>query len=160
MKKNKEIQEKVMDKIITKIEAGKFTWQKPWKNGILPMNYHSKKPYQGINFLFTFAADFESPFYLTFNQVKELKGFVKKDSEGTPIIFYKQLEKINIVEGTEKKEFIPLLKTFTVFNENQIEGIECETEMFMGAAALFGLGVGGGSGGVGVGGTTFFLAAC
>lgn len=134
MKKNIEIQEKVMDKIITKIEAGKFTWQKPWKNGILPMNYHSKKPYQGINFLCTFAADFESPFYLTFNQVKELKGFVKKDSEGTPIIFYKQLEKTNTAQvaekgeakgaGTEKKEFIPLLKTFTVFNENQIEGIE------------------------------------
>lgn len=123
MKKNADIQEKVMDKIIAKIEAGKFTWKKPWSSGILPMNYHSKKPYQGINFLFTFSADFESPFYLTFNQVKELKGHVKKDSEGTPIIFYKQHEKTNIVEGAEKKEFIPILRSFTVFNENQIEGV-------------------------------------
>jgi antirestriction protein ArdC len=123
MKTNADIQQKVMDKIIAKIEAGKFTWKKPWSNGILPMNYQSKKPYQGINFLFTFAADFESPFYLTYNQVKELKGYVRKDSEGTPIIFYKQLEKTNIVEGKEKKEFIPILKSFTVFNENQIEGV-------------------------------------
>lgn len=71
------------------------------------------------------AADergFDSPYWLTFKQAKELGGNVRKGEKGTQIIYYTLWEKKD--KETEEVEKIPMVKTFTVFNANQIDGID------------------------------------
>jgi len=123
--KNSDVIEKVTDKIIAKMESGKLSWNKPWTAGCLPQNFISKKAYRGWNLFSTMFNEFESPYYLTFNQIRKLGGSVKKGSVGTPIVFWSKLNKATKDENDEKvnKSFM-LVKDFTVFNDEQIEGID------------------------------------
>lgn len=122
---NKETIEKVTDKLIARMESGNLSWNKPWKAGALPQNYASKHVYTGWNMFVTLFSGFSSPYYLTFDQVKKLGGTVKKGEKGLPIIFWKKFTKEVINEKGEKetKRFF-IAKDWTVFNAEQIEGIE------------------------------------
>ncbi|KJG12755.1 DNA primase, partial [Photobacterium iliopiscarium] len=62
-----------------------------------------------------------SPYWLTYKQAAELGGNVIKGQKGTEIIFYKTWEKKN-EQGEDEK--IPMLRSFVVFNLDQIENIE------------------------------------
>lgn len=126
--KNSDVIEKITDKIIEKMESGKLSWNKPWTAGAMPQNFISKKAYRGWNLFATMFNEFESPYYLTFNQVKKLKGSIKKGSVGTPIVFWSPLNKTTKDENNEnvKKSFL-LAKSYTVFNAEQIEGIDFGT---------------------------------
>ena len=83
-----------------------------------------------MNLMFTMFSGYDSPYSLTMNQVNKLKGKVIKGETGTPIIFWK-LKDILVTEKdseldhlVEKRKTIRLLRYFTVFNAEQIEGIE------------------------------------
>ena len=56
-----------------------------------PRNFSTGRPYRGINVMLLWSSCYSSPFWLTFNQAKELKGTVRKGEKGTQIVFYKQL---------------------------------------------------------------------
>lgn len=122
--KNEAIYQLVTDRIVAKMEQGVIPWQKPWTS-TAPQNFISKKPYRGINLWLTIMNDFQSPYYLTFNQIKALKGTLKKGSKGTPIVFWniKKKEQTDANGNAEVKTF-PLLRYYTVFNAEQIEGID------------------------------------
>ena len=116
----------VTDQIITALEKGVKPWQCPWNNssiGELPQNFISKKEYSGLNILLLWIASVEknltSRYWLTYKQIVDLGGSVK-GQKGTKIIFYKTLEKENEAGQVEK---IPMLKNYTVFNADQVEGI-------------------------------------
>lgn len=51
----------------------------------------NKKAYRGINALLLNNLDYEYPLYLTFLQVKELGGFIKKGSKSIEVIYWKAL---------------------------------------------------------------------
>lgn len=122
---NKETIEKVTDKIIEKIEAGKVNWNKPWNAGAMPQNYVSKRAYRGWNLFVTLFSEFESPYYLTFNQIKKLGGTIKKGSKGLPIIFWKNFKKeVKKEDGTKETKSFLIAKDWTVFNAEQVEGID------------------------------------
>lgn len=123
--KNSEVIEKVTNKIIEKMESGNLNWNKPWNAGVLPQNFISKKAYRGWNLFTTLFSGFESPYYLTFNQVKKLGGSIKKGSKGTSIIFWNKINKAvkDETEETKNKQFL-LVKEYVVFNAEQIEGID------------------------------------
>lgn len=116
----------VTDQIIEALEKGVKPWQCPWNNssiGELPKNFISKKEYSGLNILLLWIASVEknltSRYWLTYKQIVDLGGSVK-GQKGTKIIFYKTLEKENELGEVEK---IPMLKNYTVFNADQVEGI-------------------------------------
>ncbi len=118
--------EVITDRIIAKMEEGYIPWKKPWKFQV-PRNFVSRKQYHGINLLMLTMNEFSSPYWLTFRQAKELGGYVKKREQGTPIMFWKLIERTeeNTAEGQEQeKTYIPCLQYYTVFNLDQTEGIK------------------------------------
>ena len=124
------IYQTVTDRIISSLKAGVTPWEKPWKaprfaGGPFPRNFHTGKPYRGINVLLLWSSDYSSPFWLTFKQAQELKGYVRKGETGTPIVFYKQLpEDKKADENKEEDERAPfLLCHYTVFNVEQCDGL-------------------------------------
>ncbi|WP_039065526.1 ArdC-like ssDNA-binding domain-containing protein, partial [Shigella boydii] len=67
---------------------------------------------------------FQDERWLTYKQAQELGGQVRKGEHGTTAIFYKTLEKEDEDGEIEK---IPMLKAFTVFNVEQIDGLSIES---------------------------------
>lgn len=63
---------------------------------------------------------------MTYKQAQAVGGQVRKGEHGTTAIFYRTLEKEN--EDGEIDQ-IPMLKTFTVFNVEQIDGLPLTTEV-------------------------------
>lgn len=67
--------------IMEKLQSGKAPWRQTWNDFGPARNYVSKKPYRGINALILNNMEFEYPLYLSFLQVKELGGYIKKGSK-------------------------------------------------------------------------------
>jgi antirestriction protein ArdC len=119
-----DIYEMVTNLMIERLEKGVIPWQMPWKAETgLPQNMVHRKVYKGFNFwlLLTVADKFGSPFFLTFNQVKELGGHILKGEKGFPVVFWKILDK---EEKDGSIDHFPFLRYYTVFNLEQTEGIE------------------------------------
>lgn len=126
--------DEIVQKVITSIEKNETgIWSKGWIGGGLPSNYASKTTYSGFNIISLMVMQEEENYtsnnWLTFNQIKKIKGAkLKKGSTSTPVFFFKILEKKETVDGVEKISKIPLLKFYYVFNLDQVEGIEIGTE--------------------------------
>lgn len=121
----------VTDNIIRALESGVKPWVCPWTcNGVasgLPANFSTGTAYSGINIMLLWSSAAEQgytdPRWLTYKQAAEQGGQVRKGEHGTTIIYYKMLEKENEAGETEH---IPMLKTFTVFNVQQIDNLAVE----------------------------------
>lgn len=132
----------ITDRIIEGLEKGKMPWKKTWTNDplLMPQNYLSKKIYNGLNLLLLAFNDYEVPFYLTFNQIKELGGSLKKGSKSTPITYWNfsyfipnatgELVKISPEDArarhAKKLPVIvkPFLRYYNVFNIENVENID------------------------------------
>jgi antirestriction protein ArdC len=123
MSKNSQTIESITEKMIAKMEQGNLVWNKPWKGNMLPQNYNSKKAYKGWNLFATLFSGFESPYWLTANQIKQLGG--SWSGQGTLITFWSinKYEKKNDKGETEEKNSF-LLKYYYVWNAEQITGID------------------------------------
>ena len=111
----------VLDRLVADIEAGKNPWKKSWKGGGLPSNGATKRTYRGINTLILWLEaqekSYASQSWATFKQWAGQQRFVRKGEKGTPILFWKVLEK---GEGADKTRF-PMLRVSWVFNEAQLD---------------------------------------
>jgi len=124
--------EEITNRIIEAIESGNvLPWEKSWvdaqgQSGI-PLRSNGEE-YQGINVLLLTIErmfhGYKSNAWMTFNQANKLCGRVIKGSNSTSICKFTHF-KIEEEDGNGKKveKFIPLLKTFNVFNCDQIEGL-------------------------------------
>lgn len=157
-----EIYQMITDKMIELIkQANDKDYKKKWsakaygKGYTLPFNFVTKKMYRGVNrFLLTGFEPLENPFFLTFKQVNDLKGKVKKGSVGYEVVYFTQLylyqdtkKKIDI-SSYDKAKFVamlaskgiaiddpddfslPILKYYKVFNGKDIEGIDFDLANF------------------------------
>lgn len=113
----------ITDRIAGLLEKGVIPWQKPWQGGEqMPRNLVSKRDYRGVNVFLLQAMMYQSPFWLTYNQARELGGHVKKGERACPVVFWKRLQ----VDDTGKpagKKIIPFLRYYSVFNVAQCEDI-------------------------------------
>jgi antirestriction protein ArdC len=118
----------VTERMIALLEAGVSPWRKPWSGGDSPRNLISKKPYRGVNTLLLGSTSFASPYWLTFNQVQQLGGRVKKGAKSELVIFWKFSEsQKGMDEGSSEpstKRRPPLLRYYRVFNVEQTVGLE------------------------------------
>jgi len=114
------VYEIVTARILESLAMGVVPWRKPWSTDT-PRNLVSGREYRGVNVLLLQANAFESPWWLTFKQAKDLRGTVKRGEKGTPIVFWKVTEEEQS-NGSVSKGFV--LRYFTVFNIAQTEGIE------------------------------------
>ncbi|MBR8536651.1 DUF1738 domain-containing protein [Carboxylicivirga sediminis] len=118
--KSFDIYETVTNLIIQRLENGVIPWAMPWKaSNSIPRNLISKKPYRGFNFWYLLSFNFERPYFLTFNQVKQLGASIKKGSKSFMVIFWKLLE---VTKDGEMEE-IPMLRYYRVFHVDDVEGI-------------------------------------
>lgn len=120
----------ISDRLLQIIQtSGKLPWVKEWKGGKAnaPMNGFTKRSYDpfGINFFLLSNAPYSSPYWLTYKQVGEMGGNVRKGEKGWPVVFWKisNYEQTKDNGDTIQKTF-PLLRYYTVFNAEQCEGIE------------------------------------
>jgi len=111
----------ITDQIIAKLEEGKVPWQKPWNGSSTPTNYVSNKPYRGINAFLLSMSTYQSNFWLTFNQAKELGGTVKKGEKSTLVVFWKEVNKKG--NNDDENESYQMLRYYRIFNIDQCENV-------------------------------------
>lgn len=123
--------QKITDKVIEAMEAGQVPWQKPWKSiqGEWPTSLQTGKPYRGINVwllsIESMLHGYSSPYWVTFKQAKERGGNVRKGEKATEVVLWKPISKeIENEEGEVEERKTWLLRSFSVFNLDQTEGIE------------------------------------
>ncbi|BBD10107.1 ArdC family protein [Desulfovibrio ferrophilus] len=119
------VYELVTNRILSIMEENKeLPWHKPWAGGSAgrPMSFHSQKAYRGVNVFLLTACGFASPYWLTFKQTQARGGNVMKGQKGCPVVFFKWFKTRDRETGLEKE--IPMLRYYTVFNAEQIEGID------------------------------------
>jgi len=117
-----DVYEMVTNLIIERMEVGVVPWQMPWKtSGGMPRNLVSKKTYRGFNFWYLLSFGFENPSFLTFNQVKDLGGSIKKGSKSYQVVFWKMLDIENKPDDTGK---VPMLRYYRIFHIDSVEGID------------------------------------
>lgn len=107
------------------LEKGVVPWHKPWAGGFnAPRNLVSGKEYRGVNVFMLASMGYENPYWLSFKQVKDLGGNVRRGEKATPAIFWKRhsIAEENGEETTVKQVLV--LRYYNVFNVSQCEGIE------------------------------------
>lgn len=116
-----DIYQMVTDLIIQRLEAGVIPWQMPWKtSGAMPRNLISKKAYRGFNFWYLLSFGFENPWFLTFNQIKNLGGSIIKGSKSHQVVFFKMREYTK--DGVTEE--VPMLRYYRIFHIDCVEGID------------------------------------
>ncbi|NPV10599.1 MAG: DUF1738 domain-containing protein [Ignavibacteria bacterium] len=118
--KRKELFEYIINSIKANFEKGTIPWRKPWKVGV-PMNFITRRPYNGINYILLSLTSFPSPYFLTYLQCQNLNGKVLKNSKGFPIVYWKHHEVDYFDDETnqEQTKVVSIYKVSYVFNISQ-----------------------------------------
>ena len=137
-------------KFIDQLAKGTVPWRKPWSPapGIALHNYNSKRPYRGINTLLLaieqIDKQYSSPAWTTYNGALKALGWdgeggragaaawraanpgkgVRKGEKGTHIVLWKPIQVDDKTTGEKKQVWFSRL--FSVFNTDQIDGIDWE----------------------------------
>lgn len=128
-----DIYARVTNKILADLEQGNLTWRKPWNSEQMagqvmrPLRWNNI-PYTGINTLMLWGTAAEKgyalPYWMTFKQAANLKANVCKGEKGEQVVYADRLTREEeSPNGETKINHIPFLKTYTVFNASQIEGL-------------------------------------
>ena len=123
----------ITQQIIDQLETGVRPWLKPWnaQHAAGPISRplrHNAIPYSGINILLLWSTAAErgylSPYWLTFKQAKELGASVRKGEHSAPVVYASTFSKTEEnKQGEAVARQIPFLKTYHVFNADQIDGL-------------------------------------
>lgn len=110
--------ELVVDRLIQAIERGLVPWRRPWTT---PMNLVTGKLYRGINYLMLATCDHPDPRFLTYLQAEKLGGHVKRGERGYPVTKWRFPTDAELEQKPDAKPFV---RSYTVFNLNQCEGLD------------------------------------
>ena len=126
-----DIHQQITDQILAAMEQARSTGRRLWDSQpSLPLNLTTGKPYSGVNILILWAAGlghgYTSPYWLTYKQAADMGGQVKKGEHGTRLVFYKPWESQETNRDTGETETTrgAVIKAFTAFNLDQIDGIK------------------------------------
>jgi antirestriction protein ArdC len=129
----------VTNHIIAELEAGRVPWVQPWgrsgsASAALPHNGLTGRAYSGINILILWGAVIEAGWpsqgWLTFRQALEAGGNVRKGERGTTVVYADRFipkgEAERVSRDGGEARAVAFLKSFTVFNVAQCEGLREE----------------------------------
>ena len=80
----REVREKIMDLL----EQGVAPWRQTWSSYGLARNYVSGKTYNGINKILMNNTIHSIPYFMSFKQVKALKGKIKKGAKADHAYYF------------------------------------------------------------------------
>lgn len=117
----------VTDQIIEALENGVAPWRKPWtvEGPTFPLR-HCGTPYKGMNVILLWLAAHKEGYtgshWLTFNQVRKYGGRLENaKGKGVKVVFYKPLKVKDKATGEDR--VIPMLRSYTVFNQDLCKGL-------------------------------------
>ena len=121
-KKKIDIEQQVTDQLIAQLGAGTGQWKKSWASlgGDLPTRFTGQH-YKGINLFILAMQDRGNPNWLTYKQAKSVGGQVRGGEKGTTIVFFKPFKTKDRETGEDIT--IPFMRSYTVFNAEQIDGL-------------------------------------
>lgn len=129
-----DIYSRITNQIIASLDAGIKPWTQPWAAGHAagpvsrPLRHNGER-YSGINVLVLWATATErgygAPLWMTFKQALALGGCVRKGEKGAPVVYASAINRTETDErtGEDVERNIPFLKSYTVFNIEQIDGL-------------------------------------
>lgn len=122
------VYETVTERLISALEGGRIPWRQPWKasadGGSLPFNRTSGKLYRGINIWLLGCSPYSSSAWMTYKQAQEMGAQVRKGEKGSPVVFWKFDREKDAETG--KAHSSVLMRQYTVFNVDQIDGLPQE----------------------------------
>lgn len=125
----------ITNELIAIIARGVLPWQKPWIAGQSnqPLR-HNGEPYQGVNnFLLTMRTmleGFTSPYWMTMPQANALDARIRKGSKSAIVVYYGTTQqdtddpKDHTPDSENDPKTIPFMKSYRVFNADQIDGLD------------------------------------
>ncbi len=132
-----DLYDRVTAQIISSLESGVRPWFKPWSAGhaegriTRPLRCNGV-PYQGINVLILWGAamdrGYSSPSWFTFKQALEVGAHVRKGEKGNLVVYASKITRTGTDEqtGEVSERDIPFLKSYTVFNAEQLDGLPAQ----------------------------------
>lgn len=115
------VYQKITDEVVEQLRAGVIPWERPFVNNFKgAINYVSRRPYSLLNTMLLRR----SGEYLTFNQIQALGGRVKAGAKAEFVVFFKQVERTEVIDGETVEKGFPLLRYYNVFHIDDVEGIE------------------------------------
>jgi antirestriction protein ArdC len=124
----RDLYQEITDRIIAELSAGTAPWVRPWvqsePHSGMPYNLSTGRAYRGINTLLLGLQSYPRQAWLTYKQAADMGAYVRKGETGSPIVFYKACTvRDRSSDDSNATKTFPLLKTFTVFNVAQIDGL-------------------------------------
>ena len=128
-KERRDLYEEVSAAIIEQLDAGHIPWERPWRAGVDPhRNPITGTVYRGINPMLleigALRGGFSDRRWVTFKQCKGAGGTVRTGERGTMIVFYRPI--VIKDKETGEKRSIFMLRHYTVFNVEQVDGLKLE----------------------------------
>ena len=143
LKKLSSEKQELVNEILEMIKNDSLSWKKVWKSLEAPNNPVTDKKYRGTNNVRLLVSSakhkFKDPRWVTFNQARQKGWKVKKGEKATPIYYYQLTDRktkkafiSEMVENMSEKDrndyfmnnVYYLTKKYSVFNGEQLEGIE------------------------------------
>lgn len=126
----KDVYSEITSKIIEALESHQVgAWVCPWNKNKAPFPRRScGLPYSGVNVLVLWMAanskGYRSAFWFTYQQAASLGAHVKKGEKGNTVVYGSSFKReVENGAGELHEKVIPFLKSYTVFNAEQIEGL-------------------------------------
>ncbi len=132
-----DLYETVTNRIVASLEQGVRPWMQPWSaehaaGRITRPLRANGVAYQGINVLVLWceamSKGYSAPIWMTFRQALELNAHVRKGESGSTVVYASTITRSGTNEktGEETEATIPFLKSYTVFNVEQIEDLPAQ----------------------------------
>ena len=137
-----QLRQQIADQLVAALEQNLLPWRRPWASSYgdgRHANAATKRPYSGINPLLlelhALAHGFTSSAWASFEQWKKIgcvirprPAHVKSGDWGAKIVFYRTVKKTIIDQktGEEESEQFPVMRSWTVFNADQVDGEAAE----------------------------------
>ena len=126
-----DIYAEITARIINEMEKGMIPWEKPWIARGGAISHATGKRYSLLNQMLLGRAGE----YLTFKQVQQEGGRVRKGEKASMVVFWKFIEQED--EETREKKQVPFLRYYSVFHLDQCEGLTAKYSGVLSCDALF-----------------------
>ena len=124
-----DIYAEITNRMVAEMEKGIIPWQKPWMASGAAISHTTGKRYSLLNQMLLGKAGE----WLTFKQVQQEGGYVRKGEKARMCVFWKWLDQEDEETGEVKQ--IPYLRYYNVFHISQCENIRAKYQQPMPNAA-------------------------